>query len=143
VRNRDIRSASSPRASSAGWTYSGGAIARLTATPTAAPISVSYTRPSATFSLPPTASTIIALIGTSSRFAPRRSILPTTSEPATTSPRLHQVKPTTSAIPTATNTPASTLSTRPKPEATVSYSVSCTTRSAVSGASTGAVLVSR
>src|SRR3712207_7295335 len=46
---------------------------RFTRNPVPAPISVSCTRPSAAVSAPPTASTSIALIGTSSRLGPSRS----------------------------------------------------------------------
>src|SRR3954453_10351006 len=128
-------------ASPAGCTYSGGAISRFTATPTAAPTRVSTTRPSAALSAPPTARTSIPLIGTSSRCGPSRSSRPATSETATTSPRLHQVSPVTPANSTASSTPATTLTMRSRPCASVSYIVSCTTSRAVSGASTGEELV--
>jgi hypothetical protein len=66
-----------------------------------------------------------------------------TSEIATTAPRLHQVSPTTVAMPRATSTPATTLAMRCRPWATVSYMVSWTTSSAVSAAMTGWSLVCR
>ena len=109
--------------------------------PTAAPSSVSSTRPRAYRWAPPTASTSMAVMGTSSSCGPKRSSRPATRLAATTRPRLHQVSPTKLAKTAATSTPATTLTTRSRPEASVSCMVSWTTSRAVSGASTGAELV--
>jgi hypothetical protein len=65
----------------------------------------------------PTPSTSIALIGTSTRFGPRRSTWPTMMDAATRAPRLHQVRPTSDTNSTASATPATTLSTRSIPAA--------------------------
>ncbi len=132
--------ATSCTASLAGRTYSGGATTAPARTPTTAPITVSATRPSAAVPDPPTARTSIALIGTSAISSPSRSSRPITSETAMTIPRLHQVSGTTVDRTAATRTPSTTLTTRSIPRRTVSYSVSWTTRSAVSGASTGRAL---
>jgi hypothetical protein len=53
----------------------------------------------------------IALIGTSSMSSPSRSARPTIRAPAMTTASCHQEKPMNSATPTATSTPAVTLST--------------------------------
>ena len=90
-------------------------------------------------SAPPTASTSIALIGTSIRCGPSRSSWPTRIETATRTPRLHQVRPTRLENPTASSTPAVTLATRCTPLVTMSLSVTSTTSSAVSGARIGTV----
>ena len=71
-------------------------------------------------SAPPTASTSIALIGTSLTSSPSRSSRPSTSEPPTAMARLHQVSPTQDERTTATRTPTSTLTTRRIPRRSVS-----------------------
>ena len=59
-------------ASPAGWTYMGGRSVKPTITPVTAPISVSTTRPRAAVPVwPATASTSMALIGTSRVWSPR------------------------------------------------------------------------
>src|SRR5215212_1560434 len=76
------------------------------------------TRVSAAASAPdayPTPSTSIALIGTSIRYGPSRSSWPTTIDAATRMNRLHQFRPTMETNPTASTTPATTLSTRCRP----------------------------
>ena len=83
-------------------------------------MTVSRTRLVATLSVPPTASTSIALIGTSETSAPSRSSRPRISDPATAMPRLHQVSGTRAEMPTATRTPTRTLTTRRIPVRTVS-----------------------
>src|ERR687885_508380 len=80
----------------------------------------------------------IALIGTSSRWSPSLSTMPSTMPTATTTPRLHQVSETVRARTTATRTPSTTLATRCRPDVRLSYSVTWTTSSAVSGARIGA-----
>ena len=54
----------------------------------------------------------MALIGTSRMSSPSRRMSPAASATAIRMPRLHQVKPTMTERPTATRTPATTLSTR-------------------------------
>jgi hypothetical protein len=83
-------------------------------------MTVSTTRPVATLSAPPTASTSIALIGTSDTSAPSRSSRPRMRDPATAMPRLHQVSGTSVEMPTATRTPTRTLTTRRRPVRNVS-----------------------
>src|SRR3712207_6995808 len=61
----------------------------LPAIPTSAPRTASPTRASPSVPVPPTSSSSIAVIGASNRCGPRRRSRPTTSEPATTAPRLH------------------------------------------------------
>ena len=107
--------------------------------PTAAPISVSLIRSVAAASAPPTASTSIALIGTSSMCGPSRSSCPSRIDTAISAPRLHQDSPTMLEKPTASSTPAVTLATRCTPLVTMSFSVISTTSSAVSGARIGTV----
>ena len=111
----------------------------LTATPTAAPMSVSMIRSLATVSSPPTARTSIALIGTSTRWGPSLSSWPTRMDTATRMPRLHQLIPTSEENPTASRTPETTLTTRCTPLVTMSKSVTSTTSNAVSAAITGTV----
>jgi hypothetical protein len=84
-----------------------------------APTRVCTTRDSATVSGAVTARISIALIGTSSAWAPSRSALASTSDTATTRPRLHQVRPASAETATATSTPASTDRTRNIPILTV------------------------
>ena len=98
------------------------------------------TRVSAAASAPdayPTPSTSIALIGTSIRYGPSRSSWPTTIDAATRMNRLHQCRPTTETNPTASTTPATTLSTRCRPWVSVLAAVAWTTSIAVSAASSG------
>ncbi len=124
-------------ASPAGRTYSGGAMTTLTAMPTRAPTSASPTRANPNAPPPPTSSNSIAVIGASNRCGPSRNSRPTAIDAITTAPRLHQVRPTTLPTRTATSTPANTPPTRPSPCMRVWYSVSCTTNSAISGATIG------
>jgi hypothetical protein len=125
-------------ASPAGWTYIDGRSRKLTTTPVTAPIRVSATRSMATVpAWPATASTSMALIGTSRVWSPRRSSRPMTSAARMVTPRLHQVRPTTLEISAATSTPATTLPTRSTLLLTVSKMVSWATSRAVSGASSG------
>ena len=89
-----------------------GGNSKFTATPTAAPIRVSTIRSDAGPSAPPTPSTSMALIGTSTRCGPNRRIWPIMIEAATRMPRLHQVISTNEENQTASMTPATTLTTR-------------------------------
>ena len=75
------------------------------------PASVSITRPVAAACIPTDEKISIALIGTSSRSSPSRSIRPMSSAPAMSSASSHQEKPMNSETPTATKTPTVTLST--------------------------------
>ena len=126
-------------ASAAELARTAGGNTMLTAMPTAAPIRVSLIRSVAAASAPPTASTSMALIGTSSMCGPSRSSWPTRMEIAISAPRLHQVSPTIAEKPTASSTPAVTLAIRCTPLVTMSLSVTSTTSSAVSGARIGTV----
>ena len=56
---------------------------------------------------------------------------------ATSTPRLHHVRPTTETNPIASATPVTTLMTRSTPLNRVLDAVACTTRSAVSAATSG------
>ena len=118
-----------------------GGTRRFETTPTAAPTRVSLTRCQAAESAAsdPTPSTSIALIGTSTRFAPIRSTWPIRIDTAIMIARLHQVRSTKVANSAATDTPVTTLSTRSAPLASRLTGVSCTTSRAVSGASSGSV----
>ena len=79
----------------------------------------------------------MALIGTSIRFGPSRNSWPTTMDAATRIARLHHVRPTRAEKAMASATPATTLSTRWTPLDIVLDAVACTTRSAVSAATSG------
>ena len=87
--------------------------------------------------LPETASTSIALIGTSTACSLSCRAYAMTSAAKTVRPRLHHVSPTTLDTRIATSTPATTLPMRCQPERMLWYGVTCTTSSAVSAATTG------
>ena len=126
-------------ASSAGCSRT-GANSRPPIRPAPAPMSVSTTRSLAAVLLPTADRISMALIGTSRMSSPSRRMSPTASATAIRMPRLHQVKPTMTDRPTASRTPASTLSTRWPALRRVWDRLTWMTRSAVSGASTGPLL---
>ena len=109
--------------------------------PTAAPTSVSAMRCQAAASAPsePTPSTSMPLIATSTRFERRCSAWPIVMETRMSRPRLHHSRGTTAAKATATETPATTATTRSMPLASSETGVTCTTSMEVSGASSGCV----
>ncbi|SCE55435.1 hypothetical protein GA0115252_16344 [Streptomyces sp. DfronAA-171] len=77
-------------------------------------------------------------MATSGTNSPTRTMRPITSAVTIVSPRLHQVRPTSEEKPLAMSTPAMTALTRRMPVLIVAKRVTCTTRSAVSGAVRGA-----
>ena len=115
-----------------------GGNSRFAAMPTAAPTSVTARRCQAADSAPtPTPSTSIPLIATSTRFERSRSTWPIVMATRMSMPRLHHSSGTTAAKTTATETPATTASTRSRPLARRETGVTWTTSIAVSGASSG------
>ncbi len=87
----------------------------MNSSPTAAPISVSYTRSHAVVATRVTPSTSIALIATSASNSPTRTTRPTSSAVMMTRPRLHQLRPTSALKPIAMSTPTTTAFTRRMP----------------------------
>ncbi len=107
--------------------------------PTAAPTSVTVSRCHAASSAPrvPTPRTSIALIATSMRFDRSLSAWPIVSDTNSRTARLHQCRGTTTENATASDTPATTATTRSRPLASRLTGVTWTTSIAVSGASSG------
>jgi hypothetical protein len=118
-----------------------GGNSRFTAMPTAAPTSVSAMRCHAADSAlsEPTPSTSMPLIATSMRFERSRRTWPMVIETRMSRPRLHHSSGKMYANATATDTPATTATTRSRPLARRETGVTWTTSIAVSGASSGSV----
>ena len=116
-----------------------GGNSRFAAMPTAAPTSVSAIRCHAAnpAESEPTPRTSMPLMATSMRFERSRSAWPIVIETKMRRARLHHSRGTTALNATATDTPATTATTRSRPLASRDTGVTCTTSIAVRGASSG------